>query len=353
MGPEEGEKQEWVEKEKARIRAGRPDAEVVTMFAFEADAGELEEALSGASLFSSYTFVVLKHYELLRKDSPVNKVIARFAKEGDPGSASLAVLSSDTAYSLPAAITKAVPKENIVTFWEMFEDRKQDWIRSFFRKEGRQIAPDAVRLILDLVDNNTLEMKEACNRLAVFLAVTGKAAGPVTSDDVSAYLAHTKAEDGFSLFSHMAKRNLSASLSSLRKILTSDPRGSIGVMAVLTRQYRLLESFLALKQKSGEETAFKEACALSSSGAEVKGIRALRDKETFRAAARKMGPDDAGRIVAYLERMDASVKTTAAEDTLSAMELLVYTIVVNNGRETPLKLQGELLQHPLGDGQRY
>ena len=155
MGTEEGEKQDFLEKEKAMLRKEHPDLDVVQLFAFEVDAPTLDEALYAPSLFASHTMVILRHYEELRKDSPVNKTILGYIK-ADVDTSSLYVLSSGSGYSLPAAISKALGKDGVINFWEMFENRKQDWVRGFFRKEGWSIDGEAIRYILDMIENNTL-----------------------------------------------------------------------------------------------------------------------------------------------------------------------------------------------------
>ena len=322
MGPEEGSKQAWVEEKEQGLRTAHPDLERVTLFAFETEPGQLEEALLSPSLFASYTLVVLKHYEELRKDSPVNKTIINFINAPD-APASLVVLSSETAYSLPAAITKALPKDRVQTFWELFENKKQDWIRSFFRREGWDISADAIRLILDMVDNNTLEMKQTCSQLLTFFIVSRKADKQIDSEDISSYLTHTKSEDGFSLFAQVARADLRRSLSSLRRILTTDPRAQMSILTILLRQFRMLESFITLRQALGEEEAFKEEISrkldrllgdipVTETETEVKNLavdasEALRDD-------RETDTDDLYRDAARLAEKLSGNKSAVAEN---------------------------------------
>ena len=122
LGTEEGEKQNYLEAEKKRLRQLHPDLEIITFFAFDTDAGDLEEALFSSSLFSAYSPVIIKHYEEAAKDSPINKVIMKFISSGSE-TASLIVISNQTNYSLPAAISKALKKDQMIVFWEMFENQ--------------------------------------------------------------------------------------------------------------------------------------------------------------------------------------------------------------------------------------
>lgn len=349
MGPEEGEKLAWLEGEKRRLAGLHPDMEVVNLFAFDTDPAALEESLFSSSLFSSFTLVVLKHYEELKKDSPVNRVILKYVQDKDSPNA-LIVLSSQTTYSLPAALSKALSRDMVISFWEMFENKKQDWIRSFFRKEGYQISQDAIRYILDMIENNTWEMKNTCSQLALFFQLSGTK-GQIGLDEISSYLSHTREEDGFSLFACIARADLAKSLSCLKKILDSDRNGHIGLTGVLLRQFRLLESFSSLRS-GGEEAAFSNASAFSSSAAPVRGIKTQRDKATFKTAADNYTLEDTGRIIRYLDGMDVKVKMAAADEVSLTLELMLYTIIVNRGRVTTLRLERELLDNPLGHSER-
>ena len=66
LGPEEGEKSEFIKREKNKILSLYPDAEDYVFFGGDEDGG-ISSALSQSSLFSSYRFVVLKHYENVKK----------------------------------------------------------------------------------------------------------------------------------------------------------------------------------------------------------------------------------------------------------------------------------------------
>ena len=352
MGSEEGEKQTWLDGERQRLKSLHPDMETVQLFAFDVDASSLEEALFSPSLFSSFTLVVLKHYEQLRKDSPVNRLIVRYASDDSGLPSQLVVLSSESAYSLPAPITKALRKEDIITFWELFENRKQDWIRGFFRKAGYQIVPDAIRYILDMIDNNTQAMKDTCSQLVLFLDLERKGAGgTIQLEDIASYVSHTRSEDGFTLFAQVAKGDLVRSLSCLRRILVTDSRGYMSIVSILLRQFRLLESFLTLNAQAGEEKAFENASALSSSGV-TRGIRTVRDKQTFRSARDIYSLEDCARIISYLDSMDIAVKSAGGDEVALVLEMMLYTIIEGKGRSTTLKLERELFDDSLGHDER-
>lgn len=345
LGPEEGEKQEWIDREKAALKEQYPDLEVVVAFAFESDGAEVSEALGGASLFSSHTLVIVKYFEEAKKGSSLMKAISDFAKNPNEDS-HLFIVSSGTAYTIPADILKAVPKENQITFWELFENKKKEWVRIFFRKEGFQINENAADLLLELIENNTAEMRNYCSQLALFFQLKNDKK-VITEEDISTYLAHTKEEDGYTLFSYMAEGNLDSALAALKRIFTSDSRASIGIIAALQRQFRLLESFLLIRREEGEDAAYEKASALPSGAVayEVKGIKSRRDKATMRKAGGNYTAEDVDRIIAYLDREDINIRKAATDQQQLTLEMLIYTIVVNKGKESGLQLQSELMDN--------
>ena len=63
LGPEEGEKNEWLRAEKARVLKAHPDAEVHLFYVGDDDGEAIGSVLSQSSLFSSFRYVVIRQYE--------------------------------------------------------------------------------------------------------------------------------------------------------------------------------------------------------------------------------------------------------------------------------------------------
>ncbi|MCR5732919.1 MAG: DNA polymerase III subunit delta [Sphaerochaetaceae bacterium] len=347
MGSEEGLKQEWIDREKQVLLDTYPDLEIVPIFAFESDGGDLSEALEGSFLFSSHKLVMLRHFEEAKKTSPLYKVLVQYLKNPNED-CHLMILTTQRPSEVGAEITKALSKEQQIVFYEMFENKKEEWLRNYFRREGLNITREAISLLLDTVSNDTLEMRENCSQLVSFIKAKGES-NTITEEDISKYTAHTRSEDGYSLFEHMADGDFERSLKAIRKILSSDPRSGIAVMAILQRQFRLLESFLSIRKVRGEAAAFSEATILgtSASGREVKGIMRM-SQDTFRRAARKYTQEDASRIIRYLDSEDLEIRKSSDNQSF-LFDMLVYTIVVLKARKTSLTLERELMENSFTD----
>ena len=62
LGSEEGEKIEFIRKERMKVFSSYPEAEECTFFGGDEDGEGVSTALMESSLFSSYRFVVVKHF---------------------------------------------------------------------------------------------------------------------------------------------------------------------------------------------------------------------------------------------------------------------------------------------------
>ena len=60
LGPEEGQKSDWLENEKKRVLKEHPDAEIFQIYVGDDKGDDLDAALSQPSLFSSFRFVIIK-----------------------------------------------------------------------------------------------------------------------------------------------------------------------------------------------------------------------------------------------------------------------------------------------------
>ncbi|MGN1164235.1 MAG: DNA polymerase III subunit delta, partial [Candidatus Ornithospirochaeta sp.] len=155
LGPEEGEKQELIKRERNKIRLSHPDVEEYTFFGGDEDGNGLSSALSQTSLFSSYRFVVLKHFENVKRTDDSWRALQDFGKDNQDDCTLIITSTETSATSLPKEISEKAGKENTIVFWEMKDDQKRRWIIDCARRMGFQITQDAIDEILSSVDNNT------------------------------------------------------------------------------------------------------------------------------------------------------------------------------------------------------
>lgn len=349
LGPEEGEKNQWIQNMRQRVLADHPDAECYTFFGGDEDQSSFVSAISQNSLFASFRFIVLKHFENVKKTDEMCQAAIEAAKEGQEDLVFVIVSSESSASSVPKELVNAAGKENTITFWEMKEDQKKSWIRERCRKEGFQISQDAVEEILSSVDNNTQEMKNLVLSITTFLRLQNKGARVIETDDVEAYSARTKGENGYTLFRAVGEGDLEHSLLIVQSILLNDSREVIPAVTVLANMFRRLENCLELKAaRKSEDQIWKEATFIPtySGGRRQVGIN-FKERDLYRKAMRFYSLEDVRRIIVYLGKADSFVKSASTDMTKLYMEELVYRIIVNKGAEPSLEFDGPSLDTAL------
>ena len=345
LGPEEGEKNEWLADERKRVLAKFPDAEIHQFYVGD-DTGEaVSSVLSQSSLFSSFRLVIVKQFENRSGKDGIAKALEDYFKAKQDDAEVIIVSSEKSQVRIPKPILDGVGKDGVKMFWEMFENKKRDWIAAAFGKEGFAITADAVEEILFSTENNTQDMKSLVTSLSLYFKATDPDKRQVTIDDIEQYAIKTRGEDGYTLFSAIAEADTEHALLIMKTILESDSYGAIRAFSVLAARFRLLEAALEMRGRGiGMDAIAANAEYLSPypSAFREKGIR-KRDMATMAAAMKNYTLEDVRRIILYLGDMDNAVKTASSELLPIVLSSAIFTITAEKGRETGI----DLLSSPL------
>jgi len=195
--------------------------------------------LKNGGLFSDYKFVLLNNAEEIEK-SEIPLLISYIKAPSRTGTL---VLLTDS-YQVDSRISGAVGEKNIRVFWELFENQKEGWVRSYFSKEGMSVSSDAVEMILDMVNNRTDDLEIVCGRLVSFLRESGE----ITERDVENFVFHSKEENVFTLFAKMAEKNFPGSIEVLHKIGLS---GDHNPVQDVERSFVAVQKFFLGKLQKG------------------------------------------------------------------------------------------------------
>lgn len=321
-GPEIGERNAAVESIRtAAAKRGNLDSHL--FYAADVRVGDVISLLQNGSLFADSRFVVLRNAEEIKKKDDVEQIldwIASFSAKGssaDPDSACLVLVSDEI--GVDKKIEAAVPKEQKKIFWELFEDRKEQWIVSFFRKSGYQVDDGAVSLILELVENNTDALRSACSRFTLFFPEGHR----VTEEDAESMLAHTREESPFTLFDRLADGELEPSVEILRKLSLSKDSSPVQTIAGLTYCFRKLADWHRVADAGAtDDFSLKKA-----------GFSGKRAIDQYRKAARRWDAASARRILALLSSADLDLRSSGTQTQNCRMETVLYSILAKNGRE--------------------
>lgn len=316
LGPEEGVKREFLLDLKNRVlKEAGGNLEEFRYYPFEIAMAEVVSRIQNGSLFSNQKWVVIPQVETV-KQGEAAVLGAYCAKPAED--TTLALLSSGTDRDIAKAISKNIPKAQVKIFWELFENQKQNWIRSFFQKWNIQINEDTVELILELVENNTWELRRECEKLALFFGEGRK----LSRDDVDHYIYHSKEENVFTLFDRFAGGEFIRALEVLNKIGLSGEFQPVQLLGGLLWQFKRLHS-LSLQVEG--HIPFEEACRKLR-------IMGKRMQRIYRQAQQRYSSRDVERIIAQAEKTDGSLREGSGSAQGLILEMFLYYAVEKKGR---------------------
>jgi DNA polymerase-3 subunit delta len=241
LGPELGRKEDAVAEIRKKMTRNGILPEETSFYAGETPVSDITAVLLNGSLFAEDRLILIKNAEQIKKN---DADLVAAALSSLPAGTAVLFLSGET--RLAKALEDAVPKSNKQVFWELFENEKTEWVRSFFRREGFRIEDDAVDAILEMVENNTGALGRECSRLMLFL---GKET-VISASLAEEWLSHSREESAFTLFSRIAAGDLSRSLESLRTLLGAKETVP-AIFAGLAWSFRKLRDYLALTESGG------------------------------------------------------------------------------------------------------
>lgn len=316
LGPEAGEKEQFLLKLKETVKKETGgDMEESRYYPFETSMADVVSGIRNGSLFSSHKWVVIPQVELVKRDEA--SILGEYCAKPSED-ATMVLISENGERDIAKAISKHIPKAQIKMFWELFENQKQNWVRSFFRQRNIRIDEETVELILELVENNTQELRRECEKLVLFFGESRE----ISHDDVEQYLYHSKEENVFTLFDRFAAGELTQALEVYKKIGLSGESQPVQLLGGLLWQFKRL---LALSLLLEDHVPFEEACR----GQKIIGKRMQR---IYRQALQHYNSRDLERIVALAAKTDGDLRGGRSDAQGLAFEMFLYYAMVKKGR---------------------
>ena len=203
-GPEAGEKNDQILALKEELRKKIGSSDDFVYYGTDLNMSDVVAQLMTESLFIPATFITIRNAELVKDKKDID-MLAQWVQtvEKTKKETTVLVLVSDE-LKVDSKLEKLVPAANKKIFWEMFENRKEQWLYSFFKKNGYVLEPDAAASILEMVENNTEALRNECSRFFMCF----EQGHFVTAADVEQILAHNREESAFTLFGAMVEQDL-------------------------------------------------------------------------------------------------------------------------------------------------
>ncbi len=316
LGPEEGLKADAIEQTAKALSSKNGEApEIHRIYAFEAKWQDIQSVLQNKSLFSRHRLVIVLSAEGIKRKEEVEACVS-YIKAPAPD-ATLLLVTPGLSRDIDKSILAAVPKDRQRIFWEMFDNQKNGWIINFFRQRKITIEQDAVDYLLEMVENNTRDLRAECERLSLFLG----AGAVVDLEKVEHYIYHSKEENVFTLFDQMAEKNLLGSEEILEKLLLSKQAEPTQVVSGLMWQFKRLVSFKRLLQENYEPSeAYKKS-----------GLTTKKAQHTYLEGSRSYSDRELTAVILLLTEFDSRFRSYKADLHPLLLHLMLYYVIVRGG----------------------
>ncbi|MCL2196176.1 MAG: DNA polymerase III subunit delta [Treponema sp.] len=310
LGPELGKKQDAVDSIKKKF----PSSETSVFYAGETSVSVIADSIQNHSLFAEARIIIIKNAELIKKKDETELLVS-CVKNLESG-VRLIFLSDEI--RLVSGLDDCVPNANRQVFYEMIEREKNEWVMSFFRREGYSIGNDCAAAILELVENNTEALRRECSRLIMFLPKDK----PVKAEDIDKWLSHNREESAFTLFSRIAAGDLSKALESLSVMLAAKEKAQ-GILAGLAWCFRKLNDYLSLQESGNAGNNF-----------ELKkiGLSSPKARDDYAAASRRYSAEAVEKCLALTAEYDMLLRSPVSVMEEILMDRYVLAVVNAGGR---------------------
>lgn len=313
LGPEIGLKTDEIHKIQNSLKKNSEETpELHKFYPYDTTMGEVVSLMKNGALFSSYKFITLMNVDDLKKED-ITELISYIKS---PGSECTLFLLSDKT-SVDKKISSAVPKNSVKIFWELFENQKKSWISNFFRNEKISISVDAIEMILEMVENNTNDMRNACSKLSIFFGENSE----IKEEDIEQFIYHSKEENVFTLFKKVTAADFSSSVEVLHKIALSGEGSPVQLISGLQWQFRKL---LTLSQLSAKHYGSEEALSKAQ-------IRGKRNQQTYINGLKNYSTRDLQNIIVLISKYDILARELNKDNHIILMELFLYYCVQKKG----------------------
>jgi DNA polymerase-3 subunit delta len=315
LGPEEGEKDLYIQKlidAIAKRTGARP--EIHRHYPFESSLMDILAVLRNGSLFSSSRLVIMNDVEEITAARDL-RLLAEYCAA--PAAESTLLLLSH-GFRVKNELEKLVAKANRVVFWELFENQKIGWIVNFFKQHGISIDAQASAFLLDMVENNTKQLKGICEKLVLFFGHQDR----IRFEDIETLIYHSKEENVYTLFDKVVQKDLAASLAVLQKILLSREAEPVQLVSGLLFQFRKL---MGLKKLLDQGYQPGEAFSRLA-------VRGKRVQRVLQEGCRRYSREELSSILMLFAAVDVELRSLKSGIHTLILQYFLYSVIARGGR---------------------
>ena len=331
LGPEKGQKEDYINKLRSQIGP----CDVSKFYAFEDYEAELYAQLNNNDLFADHKLVILDEVQDIKTADKV-KPLAEYIM--NPSDCATLVMTSTELYvnsSLMGAV-ESQGKDYTVKFYELFDSQKDEWLSTFFRRNGLSIDRKAIAAIIERVENNIQEFRNTCSQMVIYIK-TVPDRNTVTYEDVEEFLSHTREETDFTLFSYIARCKLESALECLHTLLRTKDAATVTAMCAsrlstyfrraLTVQINASNGCGMSLRRGEDNTAFTKKLFDWE-----RPISMPKDREIYRDCCSNYTRKDMERVLVTLAEYDIKIKECGTVMQGVMMERCIMDVICRKGR---------------------
>ncbi len=326
VGPETGKKGTFIKQlqKKCSDRWG-DSVEFHRFYPFETDGGQALEVLRNCSLFAEFRIVMISQAEQLNQE--MVKAVTDYLASPSPD-ALLILASSEN--RVHAKIHTGVGKEHTVMFWELFENEKVQWLEDLFASRDMDISRDGIDLFLDLVENNTQEMRSAAGLFISYLeSLQIPAPVRIGVAEVESFVYHSKQENVFTLFAKLVLRDFPGTLEICEAMRLAGALIPAPFFAGLLWQFRRL---LSLKELMNQRWLPDEALMKTMVLGKKAPVKGKMNQRVYLTGCERFSIQEIRRCITAIQEYEAQTRDMRAELHPLLIELLLYRITCKGGQ---------------------
>ncbi len=326
LGPEDGLKQEFINS----LTKNLGNFTTSKFYAFDDYEDEMFSTLTTVDMFFEKKLVILDEAQEIKLKNK-QKNLAAYIKNPSPDSV-LLILSRELYISSDIMNSFSDQKHQVQKFYELFENKKTEWIKKFFQKNKFNITLSACDTIIERIDNNIQEFTSVCNQIITYIIIKGYGANyEITAEDVDDFLVYTRQESFFTLFSYIVSNQLENSISCLQNLL----RFGENITLVPSRLSQYFRRAHSVSRQIDSGLSLEKALSIPFFLSE-KPIVIPKDKNIYREAVNNYTLFQIRRILALLAEYDVKVKEAGLYLQQYVLEKCIFDIVVNKGKYLPV-----------------
>ncbi len=310
LGPERGAKDKYIRDLITNLtKEYKQEPEAHRFYPFDTDMNEVVTVLQNGTLFSACRLATIPNCEEIKKAGDI-KSLEGFCKS-IPKEVTLVFISDSV--SVDKRLTALVPGKNKRIFWEMFEGQKREWVQGFFKSHNLTIESKGIDTLLDLVENNTEELKTACQNLFHYFPPGSL----IREEDIENFIHHSKGENVFTLFERFLHKDMASVLDALAAITLSNDTDLVYLHSGLMWQIRRLRQIKVA-------IAYGEP---SQAALEKYGIRGKRNQKVSMEGLKRFELWELEEIQREAETLDATLRDLRKDMQLVALQLFLSRVL--------------------------